>query len=212
MCWVCKDGTQFLCRAEGLSLSASLRDESFALERQVKQVGLQQTLSPSWRFLMRGHDSKKAKDTFSECRLLHNKEVYGSPREVMHLIMSAQGAVWSCNIYYKSWLAFLCTFSFSLPPNPLLTLLLSSRIWKEIIKLHSCSNSSCLQAGLGEPMSIPVLCRAAQGSHVCSWQLPTLTAPAQSCVQALKTSGKKWKWNEGDSMACCMNYLCEREL
>lgn len=100
---------------------------------------------------MGGHDSKKAKDAFSECWLLNNKEIYGSPGEVMHLILSAQGAVWSCNIYYKSWLAFLCTFSFSLPSNPPLTLLLSNGIWKEIIKLYSCSNSSCLQGGLGNP-------------------------------------------------------------
>lgn len=72
--------------------------------------------------------------------------------------MSTQGAVWSCNIYYKSWLAFLCTFSFSLPSNPPLTLLLSSRIWKGIIKPHSCSNSSCLQGGLGS--SCQFLCCA----------------------------------------------------
>lgn len=96
-------------------------------------------------------DNRKAKDAFSECWLLHNKEVCGSPGEELHLIMSAQGAVWSCNIYYKSWLALLCTFSFSLPSNPPLTPLLSSRIWKEIIKPHSCYNSSCLQGSLGSP-------------------------------------------------------------
>lgn len=34
-------------------------------------------------------------------------------------------------------------------PIPPLALLLSSRIWKEIITLYSCSNSSCLQGSPG---------------------------------------------------------------
>lgn len=160
-----------------ISVHISLRDEFFALERQVKQVRLQQTLSPPG-ILMGGYnwtDNKKAKDAFSECWLLHNKEVQGSPGEELHLIMSAQGAVWSCNIYSKvGWPFFAPSASASHPIPPSLSLLLSSRIWKEIIKLHSCSNSSCLQGGLGSPCQF-LLCagllralRRAPGSSPCS--------------------------------------------
>lgn len=61
-------------------------------------------------------------------------------------------------------------------------------------------------------MAIPVLCRDAQWFHMCPWQLPTPTPPAQSCVQSLQKSIKQWKRKEEASVARWMNYLCTGEL
>lgn len=90
----------------------------------------------------------------------------GAQGEELHLVMSTQGAGWSHNIYSKIWLAFICTFSFSLPTNPPFTLLLSSRIWKEIIKPYSCSNSSCLQGGPGSSWQF-LCCAGLLSAFVC---------------------------------------------